>query len=349
MKLFESIKPLFTNKPLIVVLNKVDIVKPEDLDSDRQNVLKRLQEVAPEVPVMQMSTLAEEGVIEVKNEACERLLSYRVENKVRSKKVDTILNRLHVAMPKERDAKERPPCIPESVQVKKIIAAEKRKRKLEKDLEEELQEDYTLDLKKNYAEIDEEERYDNIPEFWDGHNIADYIDPDIFEKLEELEREEGLRMEAGFYEPPQLNLDATLKEIRELAKQIRYKKFLLRDARRLDGKKKRPTIPRNKQPKIRERSVAGLRNQMESLGVDMSGTEDANFTKSVVSLKRHSALTASGERRKGKLDKEQSAICKATGKPLKRAPPRNELGVRDKIVSRDFLAFHIPFFQQFFF
>uniref|UniRef100_A0A6B2EDL3 Nucleolar GTP-binding protein 1 n=1 Tax=Phlebotomus kandelakii TaxID=1109342 RepID=A0A6B2EDL3_9DIPT len=334
MKLFESIKPLFTNKPLIVVLNKVDIVKPEELDGERQAVLGRLKEVAPEVPVMQMSTLREEGVIEVKNEACERLLSYRVENKVRSKKVDTILNRLHVAMPKERDNKERPPCIPESVQVKKVIAAEKRKRKLEKDLEEEMQEDYVLDLKKNYVEIDEEERQDAIPEFWDGHNIADYIDPDIFEKLEELEREEGLRMEAGFYEPPQLNLDATLLEIRELAKQIRYKKFLLKDARRLDGKKKRPTIPRNKQPKVRERSVSRLKSQMEGLGVDMSGTENANFTKSVVSVRRRSAVAASGGRKQGKLDKESSAICKATGKPLKRAPPRNELGVRDKIMKK---------------
>ncbi|GAB0093347.1 Nucleolar GTP-binding protein 1 [Sergentomyia squamirostris] len=332
IKLFESIKPLFTNKPLIVVLNKVDILKPEDLDVDRQNVLKKLAEIAPEVPVLQMSTLTEEGVIEVKNEACERLLSYRIENKVRSKKVDSILNRLHVAMPKERDNKERPPFIPANVQVKKVIEAEKRKRKLEKDLEEELMEDYTLDLKKNYVTIPEEERQDAIPEFWEGHNIADYIDPDIFEKLEELEREEGLRMEAGFYEPPQLNMDETLKEIRELAKQIRYKKFLLKDARRLDAKKKRPTIPRNKMPKIRERSVAGLKRTMENLGVDMSGTEDANFTKSVV-RKRYSAL-ATTSRTGGKRDKESLAVWKSTGTPLKRAPARNELGVRDKIMKK---------------
>lgn len=32
--------------------------------------------------------------------------------KVKTKKVDGILNRLHVAMPASRDEKARPPCIP---------------------------------------------------------------------------------------------------------------------------------------------------------------------------------------------------------------------------------------------
>lgn len=40
--------------------------------------------------------------------------------------------------------------------------------------------DYVLDLKKNY-DLPEDYKYDIIPEIWEGHNIADYIDPDIFE------------------------------------------------------------------------------------------------------------------------------------------------------------------------
>jgi len=36
-----------------------------------------------------------------------------------------------------------------------------------------------------------------VPEMYNGHNIADYIDPDIFEKLEQLEKEEELREQAG--------------------------------------------------------------------------------------------------------------------------------------------------------
>lgn len=335
VKLFESIKPLFTNKPLLVVINKVDILGLDELDEERREIIRKL-EADKDIPILQMSTVTEMGVMEVKTEACERLLCYRVEQKMKSRKVDGILNRLHVAVPKERDNKERPPFIPEAVlekQQAKAEKAEKRKRKLEKEIEEEQMEDYVLDLKKNYVTIPEEERYDKIPEFLDGHNLADYIDADIFEKLEALERDEGLREEAGFYEPPALNLDETLKEIRELAKQIRLKKFLLRDERRLANKRSKAIIPRNKRARVRDRSVNKLKDTMENLGVDMSGTEEANFTKKVVDLRR--GVTPVGHRKKTpKLDKESSAIVRSTGKPLKRAPPRNELGVKSAMVSR---------------
>lgn len=40
-----------------------------------------------EVPILQMSTISDEGVQEVKIEACERLLSFRVDIKMRTKKV----------------------------------------------------------------------------------------------------------------------------------------------------------------------------------------------------------------------------------------------------------------------
>lgn len=39
-----------------------------------------------------------------------------------------------------------------------------------------------------------------MPEVQDGKNIADFIDPDIVEKLEELEREEERLEAAGFYD-----------------------------------------------------------------------------------------------------------------------------------------------------
>lgn len=52
------------------------------------------------------------------------------------------------------------------------------KRKLERDIEMEQGDDYILDLQKNY-DLPEEYKYDVIPELWEGHNIADYIDPDI--------------------------------------------------------------------------------------------------------------------------------------------------------------------------
>lgn len=336
VQLFESIKPLFTNKPLILAINKIDILSVEDLPAERQAIITKLQE-DKQVPVMFMSTVQETGVMEVKTEACERLLSYRVDQKMRTKKVDNILNRLHVAMPAPRDDKVRAPCIPEQAlaRLEKNAAKAERKRKLEKEIEEEMGDDYTLDLKKNYEEIAEEERYDVIPEFWEGRNIADYIDADIFEKLEELEREEGLRESGGVYAVPDMSMDETLKEIREMAKQIRGKRFELRDEKRLSSRKNKPIIPRNKQPKVRDRSVSKLVQTMEGLGVDMSGSENANFTKSVMDLRR--GVVAVGSKTTPKqplLDKESSAVVKKTGQPLKRAPSRDTLGIKDVAIRK---------------
>jgi nucleolar GTP-binding protein len=272
--------------------------------------------------------------MEVKTEACERLLGFRVDQKMRTKKVDNILNRLHVAMPEPRDNKDRPAFIPESVlQKREIDEAIKEKRKLEKDIEEEMGDDYTVDLKKHYVTIPEEERYDIIPEFLEGHNIADYIDADIFEKLEELERDEGLRLEGGFYEPPKINMDETLQEIRDMARQIRTKRFILRDNKRLAPRADKPKIPRHKQAHTRERKAENLMNTMEDLGVDMSGAEKANFNKNKIVL-RKSIVGGVPTKKK---DKESMAVVKSTGEPLKRRHPKHELGLSNQIVS--FLEF----------
>ena len=36
----------------------------------------------------------------------------------------------------------------------------------------------------------QDQRHDVLPEIWSGHNIADFVDPDIDEKLRALERDE---------------------------------------------------------------------------------------------------------------------------------------------------------------
>ena len=65
------------------------------------------------VTLLSMSTVSEEGIMSVKTEACDQLLAQRVEVKMKSKKAKDVMNRLHVAMPTQRDQKERPPCIPQ--------------------------------------------------------------------------------------------------------------------------------------------------------------------------------------------------------------------------------------------
>lgn len=43
-------------------------------------------------------------------------------------------------------------------------------------------------------------KFDVVPEIMDGKNVADFIDPDIEEKLESLEREEERLVQEGFYD-----------------------------------------------------------------------------------------------------------------------------------------------------
>ena len=202
--LFESIKPLFANKPLLVVLNKTDIIRLEELKPEQKALIQGF--INDDIPVMEMSTISEEGVMNVKTEACERLLAHRIEVKIKSKKVEGVLNRLHVAMPKPRDGIERPAFVPEKAIEKRLNKGPKEKKKTERDLEVELEDDYSLDLKKNY-DLPADFKYDVIPEFWEGKNIADYIDPDIMAKLEELEREEELRVESGLYDEEEEEMD----------------------------------------------------------------------------------------------------------------------------------------------
>ncbi|CAH0761466.1 unnamed protein product [Diatraea saccharalis] len=338
ISLFESIKPLFANKPLLVVLNKMDIITPEQLPEDKKAALQRLMDSCTNgnlvnadsnselsvVPVLRMSTVTEEGVQEVKIEACERLLGHRVTEKMRTKKVDGILNRLHVAVPAPRDGKSRPPVIPPAVLLKKqqALNKENRKRKLEREIELEQGDDYVLDLQKNYSEIAEEERHDPIPEFWEGHNIADYIDPDIFDKLAELEKDEELREEAGMYAVPKIELDDTMREIRELARQIRNKKAILKDESRLVKQSTKPVMPRNTRARERDRSTHKLREEMEKLGVDMSETEQAHFTK-----------TRSRSRSRSMSMVSKRARADSSGRSISR-PARDTQGVKDTVMQK---------------
>ncbi|CAG5005563.1 unnamed protein product [Parnassius apollo] len=333
ISLFESIKPLFSNKPLIVVLNKIDVVKPEDLPAPKKQLIEQLEQACAQgnlvnadsnselrtVPVMRMSTITEEGVQEVKIEACERLLGHRVTEKMRSKKVDGILNRLHVAVPAPRDGKERPPVIPPAALAKQQqrAAREARKRKLEREIELEQGDDYVLDLQKNYSEIPEEERHDPIPEFWEGHNIADYIDPEIFDKLAELEKEEELRIAGGMYAVPKIELDETMREIKDLARQIRNKKAILKDESRLTKQSTKPIMPRTSRARGRERSTTRLRDEMEKLGVDMSDTQQAHFTQTRTRSRSRSLSAPAAKRARADASRSVSR------------PPRDTQGVKD--------------------
>ncbi|XP_050583046.1 nucleolar GTP-binding protein 1 [Bombus affinis] len=316
VKLFESIKPLFANKPLTVVANKADILRLDELSPEKQALLKSLED--KDVPVLEMSTITDFGVMDVKIQACERLLAFRVDQKIRTKKVEGLLNRLHVAQPVPRDDKIRAPCIPESV-LRKRKEGLKIKRKLEREIEEEMGDDYVLDLKKNY-DIEGDQKYDVIPEIWEGHNIADYIDPEIFNKLNDLEKEEQLREEAGMYDYKVAELSETMQEIVQMAKQIRDKKAIMKDEARILKASTKPVMPRTAAAKLRDRSVSKLKEQMEDLGIDMEDTENAHFTKT----RGRARSLSQPARKRMRLQSESQSRARSSSKPA-----RDEMGVKD--------------------
>ncbi|XP_075778828.1 GTP-binding protein 4 isoform X2 [Pelodiscus sinensis] len=314
LELFKNIKPLFANKPLIIVVNKCDVKRISELPEENQKMFEYLETEG--FPVVETSTLTEEGVIKVKTEACDRLLSHRVDTKMKGNKVNEVLNRLHLAVPTKRDNKERPPFIPEgAITRKKRMEVDAPKKKRERDLEMEMGDDYVLDLQKYWDLMNSSEKYDKIPEIWEGHNIADYIDPDIMKKLEELEKEEELRQVAGEYDSEPESEDEEMMEIRQLAQQIREKKKL----KILESKEKDtqgPKMPRT--AKKVQRKV--LEKEMSSLGLDMAGKDEAHYA---VQIRRARSVT-----RKRKREESEPPKSAARSRSSSR-PPRDLSGLRD--------------------
>jgi len=324
--LFDSIKPLFNNKPLVVVANKSDVIKRSELAEDKEDIMKAIEiELGKEI--LEMSTVTEEGVMDVKIKSCEMLLQHRVEMKYKSKKVDTILNRLNVAVPEPRDNKTRPAFIPPAAIRKQKEKLERGleegeedmetsvpKRKTEREIELEMGDDYIIDLQKNY-DLPDDQKYDVIPETWQGHNIADFIDPDIMEKLEALENEEEARERAGFYDSEESEVDESYEEIKDLAGKIRHKKAIMKADQWIDQTRK-PSLGRVTVAKKRERSVSRLKKEFEDLGV--TGLEvdnpEAHFNRA---KSANRARAAKRQKVNDDPHRSQSAV------------PRSQSGLRD--------------------
>jgi nucleolar GTP-binding protein len=95
----------------------------------------------------------------------------------------------------------------------------------------------TYTFTENHILADDDWKQDIIPEIWEGKNIADFIDPDIAEKLEQLEREEEKLEKEGAYDSEEEIIDSEEEEIRQTASEIREKKKLMAmEARSRSGK-----------------------------------------------------------------------------------------------------------------
>jgi len=302
VQLYNSIKPLFANKPILLVANKIDTVKFEDLNEKDRTLLDQAGQES-EAPGLLMSTATGQGVNEVKVNACERLLERRVEIKMRGKRMVEVRNRLEVTLPKARDSKRRPAFIPETVQ--KLREEGEKEKSNEKDEEDE-DDNETMEVvdtkpksiftgthqySRNWTELgpydkdkdplflfgpewketymlkEDDWKWDKIPEILDGKNVADFYDEDIEEMLELLEKEEDERirqLEKALEDGE--DIEDLTEEDRIALEEWREKKGLLKQ----DHKKRRIRRPRltRTQSASSSSDVKDFESHLENIGID---------------------------------------------------------------------------------
>jgi len=278
--LCKNLKPLFAGKPTFIIINKIDMMKPEDLDAASKAELDELLK-SGDYELLTLSCNTQEGVQAVKTAACERLIAERVAQKLKAGTTSSggvggrladVMQRIHVAMPMGGVVRE--PYIPEGIKnLKKYDKTDPERRRLARDVEEDEGGAgvYNVSLREQWILKNPDWKYDKIPEVFDGKNVADFIDPDIEAKLAALEEEEERLEEQGYYDSEE-EIDASdEEEILGKAELIREKRALIRnDAKMRKRLKNRAIIPRSKLRK----PLAEMEDALDQLGVD---TEEINL------------------------------------------------------------------------
>ncbi|CAH0015537.1 unnamed protein product [Clonostachys rhizophaga] len=287
IQLFRSIKPLFSNKLVFIVVNKIDVTKPEDLDAETQEELQGLLK-SNEVEMLQLSCNTQEGVQEVKNAACERLIAERVNQKLKAGtnnsgeiggRLADVMSRIHVATPMGGQTLES--FIPEAAKNrKKYDKNDPERRKLAKDVEEENGGAgvHNVDMRADWILENPDWKYDAIPEIFDGKNVYDFIDPDIEAKLAALEEEEERLEQEGFYESDEDIDDEEAAEILAKAEQIEEQIALTRNEAKMRKTKlkNQAIIPR----KLQKKKLSELDDALDRRGVDTTDIMERARSKS---------------------------------------------------------------------
>ncbi|KRX08573.1 P-loop containing nucleoside triphosphate hydrolase [Pseudocohnilembus persalinus] len=198
IQLFNNIKPLFKNKPHLLVLTKTDLKPVEQVDPED---MASLQALAKEegVELVSMSNKDGTGITEVKNSACKLLNAYRDTQTVDQvtggqdimKNTENVLRGVYIAQPKKRDNRERTTYIPEKIK-------QQGRQKIDRPTLRQIQDQFggagvfDFPLQEHFDLENNDWKYDVVPEIMDGKNIADFVDKDILEKLNALEKEEEM-------------------------------------------------------------------------------------------------------------------------------------------------------------
>ncbi|KAF1980274.1 nucleolar GTP-binding protein-like protein [Bimuria novae-zelandiae CBS 107.79] len=335
VSLFNSIKPLFANKLVFVVINKIDVTRPEDLDPATQELVQGMLKTG-EVELLQLSCTTTEGLMEVRNQACDRLLAARNAEKLKAGtnssgeptgRLGDLLRRIHVAQPMGGVTREI--SIPDAVKNrKKYDPADPDRIRLERDIEEEEGGAgvYNFNMRKNYMLENPEWKEDRIPEVFDGKNVYDFIDPDIEAKLAALEEEEEKLEAEGFYESDDDVEDAEEADIRYKAEIIREKRQLIRnEAKMRKSLKNRAVIPRS----AKAVKKSQMESHLQSLGYDTSAVASRARSQSRGrSLARSRPEDADGDAME--IDTPKAALERAMSRARSQSTNRRTDGVTDE-------------------
>lgn len=264
--LYHSIKPLFANKPLLVVANKIDLVKFDDLDDEDKALIEGMAQDRG-TTVIQMSNATEVGIDVVKTTACDMLLEHRVKRKFNSKRINDVMGRIQITRPVARDRKARPVSIPDSVkrvkQAKKDGVAMPARRTLkDRELSEGGPGIFHFNMQEYWDLKNPEHQFDIVPEIIDGKNIADFIDPDIDQRLAELEAEEA-ELEARAAMEAEEEDSGLESEEEELVMAIRERKGDIREANLLKSTNNKPVMPR----KHKVKRLDDVETELNSIGL----------------------------------------------------------------------------------
>lgn len=129
---------------------------------------------------------------------------------------------------------------------------------------------HSIDFKKNYILDDDSWKYDVMPEIQGGKNIADFVDPDILERLDALEREEEKLEADGFYDDDEEEEDEEDREVREAAEAIRARQLRAKTMSQDKNKVKNlARVPR----KMQTRTMSEMSEKLKAIGIDPSSIE----------------------------------------------------------------------------
>jgi len=360
VKLFQSMKPLFKNNPIRLMLNKTDILKPEDLSEDQRQIIKDLCDPQDfnekKIPIHETSTVTEDGLIDLRNSICDDLLAKRATSKLKNTKGDAkvdMMDRLRVAKPTPRDEVVREYYVPNGFKSKqKVVPNEKthlgplpkqtyvvqeNPKKTEAMLYEELNDDYVLDIRKHWDLPKADQKYDTIPQIWEGKNIADYIDPEIEEKLAALLEEEEEREMSGFYDIDRETDDMDTTELRKLGRHIAKVKNIHMQKNKRERRIQQAQVNRMASSKSAG-SAKDLKNNMRKLGLELenwdednNGMDDGDGSSNINAVR----VGRAREQRKRKAAEDMDTLLEGeeqlkVKRSESRPGPRDKSGIRDE-------------------